>query len=92
MRLVVVSFLALLLAGLSPARVAANMADEDASAAATAAAAAAAESSKQEGAPVHMRPHDKVPARGPIMTAPMAGGKQDVTGSNDANLSDISEV
>lgn len=79
---VVVPFLSLLLAGLGPV---CAMADDEA-------AAVAAPTKELKAPPVHLRPHDQRPGRGPIMTAPIVGGKEDVTGSNDKNLSDISEV
>lgn len=81
MRVVFVPFLALLLlAGLGPI---CAMADDE---------AAAAPPSKEMKAPMRVRPHDKRPDRGPIVSAPMVGGKEDVTGSNDEHLSEVSEV
>ncbi|CAM9142730.1 unnamed protein product [Hapterophycus canaliculatus] len=32
-----------------------------------------------------------MPGRGPIVSGPMTGGTQDVTGSNDENLHDVSK-
>eukprot|EP00903_Cladosiphon_okamuranus_P009288 g8862.t1 len=78
---VVVPFLALLLAGLGPFFA---MADDEA-------AAAAVPSKEMKAPPTHLRPHDQRPGRGPIVTAPMVGGKEDVTGSNDEHLSEVSQ-
>lgn len=79
---VVVPFLALLLAGPGPV---CAMADDEA-------AAAAPPKKELKTPPMHLRPHDKRPTRGPIVSAPMVGGKEDVTGSNDEHLSEVSEV
>ena len=79
---VVVPFIALLLAGLGPV---CAMADDEA-------AAAAAPSKEMKAPPMRLRPHDKRPGRGPVVTAPMVGGKEDVTGSNNEQLSDVSKV
>lgn len=85
---VVVPFLALLLAGRSIGPVCAMdpMADREAD------GAAAPARKEMKTQPTHLRPHDRRPTRGPIMSAPMVGGKEDVTGSNDEHLSEVSEV
>ncbi|CAN0418106.1 unnamed protein product, partial [Ectocarpus sp. 13 AM-2016] len=42
--------------------------------------------------PTYLYPRDKMNGRGPVASAPMAGAKQDVTGSNDKHLSEVTEV
>lgn len=42
--------------------------------------------------PSRLHPHGKMPGRGPVVSGPMTGGKQDVTGSNDEHLNDVSKV
>lgn len=38
-------------------------------------------------------PHKKrTRGKGPIVSGPITGGKQDVTGSNDAHLAEVSDV
>lgn len=42
--------------------------------------------------PTYLHPRDKMNGRGPVASAPLAGAKQDVTGSNDKHLSEVTEV
>ncbi|CAN0275473.1 unnamed protein product [Ectocarpus sp. 6 AP-2014] len=41
--------------------------------------------------PTYLHPRDKMNGRGPVASTPLAGAKQDVTGSNDQHLSEVTE-
>ncbi|CAM9462164.1 unnamed protein product [Ectocarpus fasciculatus] len=41
--------------------------------------------------PTYLRPRGQMAGRGPVASGPVAGAKQDVTGSNDKHLSEVTE-